>query len=103
MVSTSGSSGTQSGYKIRRSSQLRVNQYALESFWEPRTALRHSGLLVNSPIVLLESTHQAPPIFPVSQSIRERARPVCATPGAGLGCRAAQIFQVEFVLNLNSR
>ena len=87
MVSTSGSSGTLSGYKMaRRRALLAFQLFAISS--EPRAKQRFPGLLLHSPIRYARAytpSSAGLPSFPVFSAAAAQAS-VC-DPGAGFGLR----------------
>src|SRR5208282_4783405 len=108
MVSTSGSSGTLSGYKIGAASFC-SGRFAASRTKSTTVDTEDTGGIPRIPVCpstvrlgMLERTHQAPPIFPGSQVFSTAAaQPVCATLGRAAVCGRA-IFQVEFSLSRGS-
>jgi hypothetical protein len=88
IVSTSGSSGTLSGYKISVEKKLLAfTCWLLARSQRPRAKSDFQVCSSTARFGMLGRTHQVPPIFPVFQSIQQR-RNQCVRPWGGL--RVAQ-------------
>jgi hypothetical protein len=95
MVSTSGSSGTLSGYKIG-AGEIALSSWLLARSQRPRARSDLPVCSSTGRFGMLERTHKAPPIFPVSQSFQQQRRNPCVRPWGGLRFAAAQYSKWSF-------